>query len=600
MTESTQENYYRTAEKEEQTIILHLSRRSFYLAMVRLSIFIAGAAAVWLTKGLMLAIPLLLALFFLVLLLYVIVVNNRLLLRKQFHEEKVCQIKRELALIEYRFEGLDGGVDAHDNEHAYANDLDLFGDYSLFQYLNRSIPGLGRETLIGWMKAPIIEKKSLEERQAVVAELAEMKELRLDFQTTGHLHSFSKSQRDELPTYFTYRSLILGRKWLIGLLYFMPVVTISLLVVVVLGILPISSFTLVFLINLLIVGCFTKHINRIHNEIGKSVSLFSTFHTLFRLVIDQQFTSNALIELQHRFHRDGVDPTAVLKQLKNAAEGLNQRSNVFVAIILNGILLRDLHTLLMFEKIKSRISAHLPEWLDAVSEFDAFASLATFRFNHPTYIFPELQTDNSSMSIRQMGHPLMHREKCVKNDLLIPSQPYFVIVTGANMAGKSTYLRTLGVNYLLASLGVPVCADEFRFAPTALFTSLRTTDSLAKNESYFFAELKRLQQLIHRLESGEAIFVILDEILKGTNSTDKQKGSLALIERLLSMNAVGVIATHDLVLGTMVKTFPQSIANYRFEATITDDQLSFDYRMQSGVAQNMNACFLMEKMGIIK
>lgn len=600
MIESTRENYYRTLAQIEQGIIKQLSKRSFYFAMVRLLVFTVGVIVVWLTKGMALAFPILSALLVLIILLYVIVLNNRLLLRKQFHEEKVRQIERELALIEYRFDGLDGATDAINDEHAFANDLDLFGDFSLFQYLNRSVAGLGRETLIGWLKSPELNKERIESRQRAIDELSQSREFLLDFQATGNLNSFSKAHRDELPSHFAIPSLIDGRNVIIALLYILPLATISILLCVIFGLLPLSFFTFLFVINLLVVGAFTKTINRIHQSIGKSMSLFTTFHSLFRLIIQQSFSSDLLVELQQRFHQNGVETATILKQLANSAERFNQRNNIFVAIFLNGILLRDLHTLLHFEIIKKKVAENLPAWLHALSEFDAVSSLAVFRFNHPEYIFPEIVSSHSSISITQMGHPLMHRDKCVRNELDIPTQPFFLIITGANMAGKSTYLRTLGVNYLLASLGAPVCATQFRWTPIALFTSLRTSDSLSKNESYFFAELKRLQQLIHRLESGERIFVILDEILKGTNSTDKQKGSLALIKHLLSLDAVGVVATHDLVLGTLVDTFPNAIANYRFEATIIDDQLSFDYRIQPGIAENMNACFLMEKMGIIQ
>jgi DNA mismatch repair ATPase MutS len=166
------------------------------------------------------------------------------------------------------------------------------------------------------------------------------------------------------------------------------------------------------------------------------------------------------------------------------------------------------------------------------------------------------------------------------------------------MAGKSTYLRTVGVNHILACIGAPVCADEMRVFPSKLVTNLRTADSLNNNESYFFAELKRLKMIIDRLHVGETLLIILDEILKGTNSIDKQKGSLALIKQLIALNSNGIIATHDLVLGILEKEFPANVKNYRFEAEIKDDNLIFSYKIQEGIAQNMNATFLMQKMGI--
>ena len=192
----------------------------------------------------------------------------------------------------------------------------------------------------------------------------------------------------------------------------------------------------------------------------------------------------------------------------------------------------------------------------------------------------------------------MCRDRCVHNDIGVAKRPYFIIVTGANMAGKSTYLRTIGVNYLLACIGAPVCANHMVVTPAKLVTSLRTSDSLTDNESYFFAELKRLKLIIDKLRAGEQLFIILDEILKGTNSVDKQKGSLALIRQLLTLQANGIIATHDLMLGTLAEHYPDDIRNFCFEADITDNELTFSYRLRPGVVQNMNACFLMKKMGI--
>ena len=253
---------------------------------------------------------------------------------------------------------------------------------------------------------------------------------------------------------------------------------------------------------------------------------------------------------------------------------------------------------MQIEKWKEKYGPILPQWIDAAIEMDALCSLANFAENHPGYIFPTPTDTAFTLEGKGLGHPLMNREKCVCNDIDIAKRPYFIIVTGANMAGKSTYLRTVCTNYMLACVGAPVWAKSFTFYPAHLVTSLRTTDSLNDNESYFFAELKRLKFIIDKLKAGETLFIVLDEILKGTNSVDKQKGSLALIKQLLAQQANGIIATHDLVLGTLKDIFPTEIANFCFEADITHNELTFSYHMREGVAQNMNACFLMEKMGI--
>jgi DNA mismatch repair ATPase MutS len=197
-----------------------------------------------------------------------------------------------------------------------------------------------------------------------------------------------------------------------------------------------------------------------------------------------------------------------------------------------------------------------------------------------------------------MGHPIIPKSNLVTNPVSSEGTGNFQIITGANMAGKSTYLRTVGVNLVLAMAGAPVSGKDFEFAPVNLMTSIRTSDSLVKNESYFYAELKHLQQIITKLERGERLFILLDEILKGTNSKDKQAGSIALMKKLLKYDACGLIATHDLALGDLEKECPDKITNKSFEVVIQNDKLVFDYKIKDGIARQMNATFLMEKMGI--
>ena len=242
----------------------------------------------------------------------------------------------------------------------------------------------------------------------------------------------------------------------------------------------------------------------------------------------------------------------------------------------------------------------LDKWYNVLTKIDELSALATFSFNNPTYTFPSLDPNEEVViKAKALGHPLMKYEACVTNDLDMMTYGNFIVVTGANMAGKSTYLRMIGVNFLLALIGAPVFAKSMTFTPVFLFTGLRTTDSLQDNESYFFAELRRLQSIIQRAQKGEHMLVILDEILKGTNSVDKQKGSMALVKKLVELNITGIIATHDLTLGTLTNDYPDKISNSCFEAKIEGDKLSFTYKIQEGIASNMNAYFLMQHMGIV-
>ena len=302
--------------------------------------------------------------------------------------------------------------------------------------------------------------------------------------------------------------------------------------------------------------------------------------------------------IHNRFYRsDGQTASSIIKKLSGHIGALNQRFSA-IGVILNIFTLRDTRMAIKLEKWKIEHGEDTERWFEALALFDAYCSLGGFAFNHPEYIYPEIADVYFKMEGKALGHPLLRRDICVKNDIEIRKSPWFLIITGANMAGKSTYLRTIGVNYLLGCIGAPVCAASLTLYPARMVISLRTSDSLASNESYFFAELKRLKMIIDRLQQGEQLFIILDEILKGTNSIDKQKGSLALMKQLVANQACGIIATHDLALGELEKEFPNQIKNYRFEADIQDNELTFSYQLREGIAQNMNACFLMKKMGI--
>ena len=380
-------------------------------------------------------------------------------------------------------------------------------------------------------------------------------------------------------------------------LWVIPAGWIALIVGNTLGLVASSWIGIYTVIALAVAYARAGHIGKLHAQADKIDITLSTYSDLIRTVEDNKFNAAELQEIRRRLWNGERKASESLRTLSRHIGALNQRFSL-AGIILNVLYLRDIRHAMALEQWRQRHIDDLPRWLGALAEMDALHSLGNFAFNHPDYTYPTIADHYFQMQGSALGHPLLHRNVCVKNDIDIPDCPQFLIITGANMAGKSTYLRTVGVNFLLACMGVPVCAESLTVCPAHLVTSLRTSDSLAGNESYFFAELKRLKMIIDRLQRGEQLFIILDEILKGTNSADKQRGSIALMKQLVSLRSCGIIATHDLVLGTLEGEFPGLIKNYRFEADIRNNELTFSYRLREGVAQNMNACFLMRKMGI--
>jgi len=240
--------------------------------------------------------------------------------------------------------------------------------------------------------------------------------------------------------------------------------------------------------------------------------------------------------------------------------------------------------------------AEVKQWFEVISFFDAQSSLANYVFNHPSYTFPKINSESAIINAKGLGHPLLSEAKRITSDCRVDAQSFF-IVTGANMAGKSTFLRTISLSIVMSNIGLPVCATEMKYCPIKLITSIRNSDSLSEDTSYFFSELKRLKYIVDALQT-DAYFIVLDEILKGTNSTDKAEGSQKFVEKLVGLNATGIIATHDLSLCEIEKDY-EKIENYYFDAEIINDELFFDYKLKQGVCQNMNASFLLRKMEIV-
>jgi len=258
----------------------------------------------------------------------------------------------------------------------------------------------------------------------------------------------------------------------------------------------------------------------------------------------------------------------------------------------------DLQCILRLEKWKSAYRDQLPVWLEVLGTYDALSSLACFSYNNPGYIFPLFTDKDFSLTACKLGHPLIPALERITNDFKLDRGNSFMLITGSNMSGKSTFLRTCGINLVLGMAGAPVCAENFEFTPSKIYTSMRVTDSLLSRESTFYAELKKLKRIITAFREKENAFVLLDEILKGTNSRDKHFGSEMLIRQLIDYRAAGMIATHDLELGRLEKELKAKIKNYSFEVQIEDAQFIYDYKLKEGVAQTLNATELMRQMGI--
>jgi len=573
-------------------------KRIYYISLLRLVLFvgaIAGAVTFWADGWLYISV---FAILPFILFVWLVKRHNFWFHRKDFLKKKIVINEQELRAIQYDFSDFEDGEEYIDSGHLYTFDLDVFGEHSLFQYINRTSTPVGKQHLADWFNSHLENKEAIEQCQEAIRELSTELEYRQQIRLLGLLYKGKPADTTEIKTWADSPSYY--RKH--TLLRIIPI-TVSIINLVCIslafsGILPASAAGGVFISFVIFSSVFSKGITKLQTTYGKKLQILSTYADQILLTEKKEMHSPILQQLKAELTSQNQTASQAVRQLSKLMNALDQRSNLLMSTILNGLIFWELRQVMRIEQWKDTHAKDLPRWIETIGEIDAYCSLATFAYNHPEYIYPKICSQSFHLQAKGLGHPLMDRNKCVRNGIDIDKRPFFIIITGANMAGKSTYLRTVGVNYLLACIGAPVWADQMEIYPARLVTSLRTSDSLTDNESYFFAELKRLKLIIDKLEAGEELFIILDEILKGTNSMDKQKGSFALIKQFMNMNANGIIATHDLLLGTLIDSFPQNIRNYCFEADITNNELTFSYRMRDGVAQNMNACFLMKKMGI--
>lgn len=575
-----------------------VKKQIFRISMLRLTLFIAGVAGIYFFFS---QTPLLIVCICLTFLpLFILVkIHNRFFIRKEWLETQARIIQEELQALSGDYSSFEDGKEYVNPEHPYSFDLDIFGRRSLFQSINRTCTFFGKDRLAKWLQNHLHEKTSIEKRQEMVREISEHTLFREQFRVAGLVHHGQSSDAEKIQAWSQSPAQYLHAGWVKAFIWGVPVINSLLLITSLIGWTSFSCLGLSFGIFLVLSFGIIKRATYIQETYGKQLKSLNGYARLIALAKAEDWKSAGMLELMERFNLNGQSPVQALQQLSKELDRLDLRNNQFLYVLLEGSIFFQLQEIVRIERWKVRYGQHISEWLETVGELDALCSLGTFAYNHPQYTYPELTEKPFYFLATQMGHPLMPVSQCVKNDATIPSRPFFLIITGANMAGKSTYLRTIGVNYLLTCVGAPVCCERLKLHPNQLITSLRTSDSLSDNESYFFAELKRLKRIIDLLNQGQQLFIILDEILKGTNSMDKQKGSFDLIRQFMQMKANGIIATHDLLLGSLIKQFPEEIRNYCFEADIKDNELTFSYKLREGVAQNMNACFLMKKMGII-
>ncbi|MCR9172446.1 MAG: DNA mismatch repair protein MutS [bacterium] len=512
----------------------------------------------------------------------------------RFHDELRKINETELKRLQGDLTDAETGNQYIFEEHDFNQDIDLFGHGSLFQWLDRTALTNGQKTLANWFNSNNIDQ--IEEKQAAVQELKDWTEWRQEYTATAAMIASELQTEDVLHWMQKHKPFVPKiHAWL-------PIVfsSISGLAIIALsfGIIPWIPIFIWLGLGFAITGPYVKRITDMYNTTSKIDDLLRQYSKLLLQIEEAKFQSVQLQKWQKEILTDGRPASVTLNELSKEIDALGNRNNLLMAFVGNGLLLWDLRYTYRIEKWMKGFNGALEDWFEVIERMDAMNSLANYAFNHPNYIYPKISEDAQlQLAAKSLGHPLLEPKKVVTNDITLRQEDFFII-TGANMAGKSTFLRTVAMNIVMANSGLPVCAASFEYRPVKLISSMRTSDSLVNDESYFFSELKRLKYIVNKIET-DTYFIILDEILKGTNSVDKAEGSKKFVERLVKSKSTGLIATHDLSLCTLADKYTE-IQNHYFDAEIVNDELFFDYRFKDGICQNMNASFLLRKMQIVE
>ena len=586
------QEFYTTKVNGFEKEIAALNQQLFLFSLLRLFVFLVTGVAIYFASinakyvlgVLLLGIPLF---------LFLVSKYSDLKYQKSKKEELKNINSVELQVLKRDYSSLSSGKKFADDLHYFSQDIDLFGEGSFYHVSNRTQLKEGAQLLADIYKENAIH--GILQKQAAIKEIGDKVDWRQEFSAMAAL------TKTETPTTVitdwlnTYVPFVPKSMKYIPMLF--SVLSLMIFLAYFLDFVPESLLLLWLGIGIIIVGLFAKRVLKLGQDATKLKSTFDQYNQLLAMIEENEFSSELLKRQKASILSKGESNSKVLKKFAKLLGNLDRNNNMIYVIIANGFFLRSLTDCLSIENWVEKHGKDVATWFQTIAFFDAYASLGNYAFNHSEFTYPQLTDTDLVLKSQKAGHPLLNQSKSILNDISIEKGQFFII-TGANMAGKSTFLRTVSLQIMMANVGLPVCARSASYSPIKLITSMRTTDSLTDDESYFFSELKRLRFVVNEIQK-DRYFIVLDEILKGTNSTDKAQGSRKFLERLVDSKSTGIIATHDLSLCEVAQEHPR-VKNYYFDAEIVDNELHFDYTFKTGICQNMNASFLLKKMGIVE
>lgn len=545
-----------------------------------------------------------------------VVVHERLVRARKRAESGAAFYERGIGRIEGTWAGKgDGGSDFADDHHPYAGDFDLFGRGSLFELISIAVTSTGRAKLADWLKNPSRDGREIASRQSAVLELRENVALREDVavastEVTREIESAKLEQWSALPRVVLHGFERVAAIVLPAALVILFLVTLPSLFARLVGLthpeavlrlgafakIPSWPMLLLIVATLLLARRLHARIEPVITAVERAEPALALLGGILERLERETFTSERLVALHHRLRGAETEASGEIEKLRKLVALLEARRNQFFAPFAV-LLLWTVHVALSIERWRVRSGSRIGDWIEAVGEIEALASLASFAFEHPSFTMPEVVEGPPWFEAVALGHPLIPDDRRVTNDIRLDRTLRLLVVSGSNMSGKSTMMRSVGVAAVLAMSGGPACATSLRIAPTAVGASIRIADSLQENASRFYAEILRIRQVLEMSKQGPLLY-LLDEVLAGTNSHDRRIGAEAIVRGLVDRGAAGLVSTHDLALAQIAESLAPAAANVHFEDHIEDGRVVFDYRMRPGVVTKSNALELMRSVGI--
>jgi hypothetical protein len=501
--------------------------------------------------------------------------------------------RRGLARMEDQWAGTgESGREFQVHDHLYAEDLDILGDGSLFQLLCVARTRMGRACLAAWLLAPAAPQE-VEKRQAAVKELAARLDLREDLAVAGESEQID-ADGQTLADWVREEGNLNYRRWWPWTLV-LAALCLPCLVYGFLGLW--TPFMLLIVFNAIINFQLRRRLGRMFGGLDRACKNLDTLVCLLRRMEQEQFESPRNCELQAALLTSGLRASECIARLAKLSQLVDSRRNMLVAVI-DVPLLYSVQLGFALQRWKDRFGSGVAAWLDSIGQMEALASLAAYKFEHPEDPFPEFTVAGiPCFAGSGLGHPLLPACGCVRNDVFLSGEEQVLLVSGSNMSGKSTLLRVVGVNAVLAMMGAPVRACRLNLSPLTLGSSMRISDSLQKGVSHFYAEIRRIRQVVDLSSNGNVLF-LFDEILQGTNSQDRRVGAEGIVRALIANASIGLATTHDLALTSLAETFPEHVRNVHFQETFEAGRLHFDYRLREGVVTTSNGLELMKSIGL--